>query len=297
MPAMREPSGLSWRALIGAVWRRVLTDDVVNRAAELAFWFLLGFFPMLLAVTSMVSMLGYAPGSQGALAKYLGPMLPSNASNLVGQVLAQTASAGRIWFSLIFALWSSSAATAGLIDTLNDIYELKETRTWWKSRLVAVALAVAMGVLLTAASIVVVYGPKLLDRISAGSAHLLVWKVALWPAAACLLIVALLGLYRFAPNVRKQQWKWLLPGSIVATITWLAVSVLFKLYVRHFGDFGVLYGSLGTLIVLMLWFYLSGIAILVGGEINATLEDAAAGHGIPGAKKRGQRSSRSGTLL
>jgi len=117
-----------------------------------------------------------------------------------------------------------------------------------------------------------------------------VWKVALWPAAACLLIVALLGLYRFAPNVRQQKWKWLLPGSVVAAVTWMAVSVLFKLYVRHFGDFGVLYGSLGTLIILMGWFYLSGIAILVGGEINAILEDAAAGRGVPGAKKRGQRA-------
>ena len=297
MPAMLESIGLSRQALIRVAWRRALTDNVVNRAAALAFWFLLGFFPMLLFVTSMVSIFGSAPGSQGTIAQYLGQVLPSSASSLVGQVLAQTAGTGRVWFSLLFALWSSSAATAGLIETLNVIYELKETRTWWKSRLVAVALAVAMGVLLTAASIVVVYGPALLDRISAGSAHLVIWKVALWPAAACLLFVALLGVYRFAPNVQEQQWKWLLPGSIVATITWMAVSVLFKLYVRHFGEFGMLYGSLGTLIILMLWFYLSGIAILVGGEINATLEDAAAGHGVLGAKTRGQRSSRSGTPL
>ena len=263
----------------------------MHRAAELAFWFLLGFFPMLLAVTSIVSMLGYAPDSQGTVATYLGHLLPSGASNLVRQVLAQTAGAGRAWFSLLFALWPSSSATAGLISTLNDIHELKESRTWWKSRLVAVALAVAMGVLLTAASIIVVYGPDVLDRISAGSAQNFVWKVALWPAAACLLIVALLGLYRFAPDVQEQKWKWLLPGSIVATVTWMAVSVLFKLYVGHFGDFGVLYGSLGTLVILMFWFYLSGIAILVGAEINVTLEDAAAGRGVPGAKRRGQREA------
>ena len=102
--------------------------------------------------------------------------------------------------------------------------------------------------------------------------------------------MALLGLYRFAPDIQEQNWKWLLPGSIVATVIWVAVSVLFKLYVRHFSDFGLLYGSLGTLIILMFWFYLSGIAILVGGEINVILEDAAAEHGVPGAKRRGQRS-------
>ena len=287
---MLQPVGLSQQELIRATWRGARSDNVVNRAAELAFWFLLGFFPMLLAVTSIVSMLGYAPSSQGILSTYMAQVLPSGASNLVRQVVAQTAGAERVWFSLLFALWSSSSATAGLIGTLNDIYQVKESRTWWKSRLLAVALAVAMGVLLTAASIIVVYGPNLLNMISGGSAHLFLWRAALWLAAACLLFVALLGLYRFAPNVQKQNWKWLLPGSIVAAVTWMAVSVLFKVYVRHFGDFGVLYGSLGTLIILMFWFYLSGIAILVGGEINAILEDAAAGRGVPKAKRRGDRS-------
>ena len=290
MAAMLQSVGLSRQALIRAAWRRAGSNRLVNRAAELAFWFLLGFFPMLLAVTSIVSMLGYTPGSHGLLATYLGQVLPSGASTLVQQVLAQTAGAERVWLSLLFALWPSSSAAAGMISTLNEIYELKESRPWWKSRLVGAALAVAMGLLLTAASIIVVYGPDLLDRISAGSAYRFVWKVALWPAAACLLIVALLGLYRFAPNVREQKWKWLLPGSVVAAIIWMAGSVLFKLYVRHFGDFGMLYGSLGALVILMVWFYLSGIAILVGGEINAILEDAAAGRGVPGAKKRGQRA-------
>jgi membrane protein len=188
-------------------------------------------------------------------------------------VLAQTTGSGRAWFSLLFALWSSSSATSGLIDTLNAIYGLKESRPWWKSRLIAVALAIAMGVLLTAALIILVYGPLVLDKISPGSAALYVWKIAQWPAAGLLLILALLGLYRFAPNLQQQKRKWLLPGSIVAAATWMTVSVLFKVYVRHFSHFGLLYGSLGTLIILMFWFYLSGAAILVGGVINAVLEE------------------------
>jgi len=279
---------LSWRELIRGVWRGTVSNNVVNRAAELAFWFLLGFFPMLLCVTSMVAMLSSAPGSQGTLMKYVGEVLPSAASHLVRQVLAQTTGSGRAWFSLLFALWSSSAATSGLIDALNAIYDVKESRPWWKSRLIAVALAVAMGVLLTAALILVVYGPVILYKIASGSATFNVWKIAQWPAAAVLLILALLGLYRFAPNIQEQKWKWLLPGSIVTAVIWMAVSVLFKLYIRHFSDFRLLYGSLGTLIILMFWFYLSGIAILVGGEINAILEDAAAKRRVPGAKRRGQ---------
>ncbi len=289
MAAILKLAGLSWRELIRAIWRGTVSNNVVNRAAELAFWFLLGFFPMLLSVTSMVSIINSAPGSQGTLMKYVGELLPSTATSLVRQVLAQTTGSGRAWFSLLFALWSSTSATSGLIDTLNAIYDVKESRPWWKSRLIAVALAIAMGVLLTAALIIVVYGPVILHKIAPGSATFNVWKIAQWPAAAVLLILALLCLYRFAPNIQGQQWKWLLPGSVVAVGIWMAVSVLFKLYIRHFSDFGLLYGSLGTLIILMFWFYLSGIAILVGGEINAILEDAAANRRVPGAKRRGQR--------
>ena len=284
-------TGLRWPKLIRAIWRASVETNVTNRAAELAFWFLLGFFPMLLAVTGMVAMISSAPGSQGTLMAYVGEVLPSGATSLVRQVLAQTTGSGRAWFSLIFAVWSSSSATSGLIDTLNAIYGLKEGRPWWKSRLIAVGLAIAMGVLLTAALTIVVYGPLVLSKISPGSAALYVWKIAQWPAAALLLILALLGLYRFAPNLKEQKWKWLLPGSMVAAITWMAVSVLFKVYVRHFSHFGMLYGSLGTLIILMFWFYLSGAAILVGGVINAVLEDAAAAHRVPGAKRRGHNTT------
>jgi membrane protein len=291
MAAVLKLAGLSWRQLIRAIWRGAAEANVANRAAELAFWFLLGFFPMLLSVTGIVSLIGPARGSQGTLMRYMGDVLPSSASNLVRQVLAQTTGSGRAWFSLLFALWSSSSATSGLIDTLNAIYGLKERRPWWKSRLIAVALAIAMGVLLTAALVIVVNGPVILHKIAPDWGVPYAWKIAQWPAAALLLISALLCLYRFAPDVQEQQWKWLLPGSIVAAAIWLAVSVLFKVYVRHFSHFGLLYGSVGTLIILMFWFYLSGAAILVGGEINAVLEDAAAKHGVPGAKTRGVRFS------
>jgi membrane protein len=282
-------TGLSCPELIRAIWRGSVETDVTNRAAELAFWFLLGFFPMLLSVTGMVSMIGSAPGSQGTLMTYVGKVLPSGASALVRQVLAQTTGSGRAWFSLLFALWSSSSATSGLIDTLNAIYGLKETRPWWKSRLISLGLAIAMGVLLTGALIIVVYGPLVLDKISPASSEMYVWTIAQWPAAALLLILALLGLYRFAPDLQEHKWKWLLPGSMVAAVAWMAVSVLFKVYVRHFSHFGLLYGSLGTLIILMFWFYLSGAAILVGGVINVILEDAAAEHSVPGANRHRQR--------
>lgn len=290
MPTVPKLAGLSWRELFRAIWREAAETHIANRAAELAFWFLLGFFPMLLSVVSMVSTLSSASDSQAILMKYVGEVLPSTASNLVRKVLAETAISGRAWFALLFALWSSSSATAGLIETLNEIYGVKESRPWWQCRLIAVGLALAMGVLLTAALMIVVYGPAILLHVLNVSSTLFVLKIAQWPAAAFLLILALLGLYQFAPNIRQQRLKWLLPGSVFAAVVWMVASILFKVYVRHFSHFGLLYGSLGTLVILMFWFYLSGIVILTGGEINAILEDAAAQHKIPGAKRRGQRS-------
>jgi membrane protein len=283
-------AGMGWRELTHMAWQDAIKSKIANRAAELAFWFLLGFFPMLMSVTSMVSMLSSAPDSQAILMRYIGEVLPSTASNLVRQVLASTTGSGRAWFALLFALWSSSSATAGLIDTLNEIYDIKKSRPWWKARLIALGLALAMGVLLTGALIIVVSGPAFLRNVSTNSATLYAWDIAQWPTAAFLLILALLCLYRLAPNIQEQKLRWLLPGSVFAAVVWMVASVLFKLYVRHISDFGLLYGSLGTLVILMFWFYLSGVVILTGGEINAILEDAAAKHKIPGAKRRGQRS-------
>jgi membrane protein len=274
MAALPRLAGLSLRKLLLLTWRGTISHNIANRSAELAFWFLLGFFPMLLSATSIVSMIGSAPGSQGSLMKFVGEALPSVASELVRKILEQTTGGGRTWFSLLFALWASSSATAGLMSTLNGIHDIKENRPWWKSRLIAVLLALVVGVALTTGLIVVVYGPEILRRVLPGPSTFYVGRIAQWPAAALLLILALLGVYRFAPSVEKPEWRWLVPGSVVATGMWIAISAVFKLYVRHLADFGLLYGSLGTLVILMFWFYLSGVAILVGGEINAILEEA-----------------------
>jgi hypothetical protein len=137
MPVVPKFAGLSWRELLRTTWQEAAKTNIANRAAELAFWFLLGFFPMLLSVVSMVSTLTSASDSQVILMNYVGEVLPSSASNLVQQVLAQTATTGRVWFALLFTLWSSSSATSGLIDTLNEIYGVKESRPWWLCRLIA----------------------------------------------------------------------------------------------------------------------------------------------------------------
>lgn len=229
---------------------------------------------MLVAVAGIASVIVGGSGSQATLTSYLGKALPSSASGLVAGILKQTTGGGRAWLSLLFALWSSSSAIPGVMTTLNVIYGIEEDRTWWKARLLALTLALATGALLVSTLVIVVHGPELLVAALPGTGSLWVWKIVQWPAAATLLMVALFCLYRFAPNLKEQKWQLLIPGSILSAAIWIVASVLFKLYVRHFSNFGLLYGSLGTLIILMFWFYLGGIAILVGGELNTTLENA-----------------------
>jgi len=290
MDSAREVAGLTGWRIIKSTVRVALREDIVNRSAALSFWFLLGFFPLLFAVFGLLAMIDSGHGSRGILLHSLSHMLPSNASGLVQQVLSKTT--GRaIGYSLVFSLWTASSATAGLMDALNGIYDLKEGRPWLKARLVSTALAVALVAALVIAVLLVAYVPIVLHAIAPGTTLVLLWRIVEWPIAAALLILALLCLYRFAPNVRDQQWKWLVPGSIVAAVIWAVVSFGFKIYIRNFSNYGVLYGSLGTLVILMFWFYLGGAAILIGGAMNSILEDAAAQRHVQGAKRRGQNSS------
>jgi membrane protein len=222
------------------VWLRTNNDRVLNRAAELAFWFLLGSFPMAVSVVSIASLFHPIGGSQGALMQYIGKVLPSSASGLVSTILGQTTGQGREWFTLLFALWSTSSATSGVMETLNAISDTKEQRSWWKAKVIAVILAIATGVLLTTALIAVLFGPELLLHLLPSVAGADVWKVAQWPAAGLLLVLALLCLYRFAPSA-KQRWTQIIPGSVIAAVIWIIASVVFRLYIRHFSGFGMLY--------------------------------------------------------
>ncbi|MDQ6735409.1 MAG: YihY/virulence factor BrkB family protein, partial [Nitrospirota bacterium] len=224
--------------ILHRVWIRTDNARVLNRAAELAFWFLLGSFPMAVSVVSIASLFHPIGGSQGTLMQYIGKVLPASASGLVSKILGQTTGQGREWFTLLFALWSTSSATSGVMETLNAISDAREERSWWKAKLIAILLAIAIGVVLTAVLITVLFGPELLLHLLPNVAGTDVWKIAQWPAAGLLLVLALLGLYRVAPSA-KQHWTQIIPGSVIAAMIWIIASLVFRLYVRHFSDFGV----------------------------------------------------------
>ena len=208
---------------------------------------------------------------------------------------------GLLTFGFAMALWSSSAAVVAVTDALNRVYDIDEGRPWWKVRLTAILLTIGLAAFVLVAMGLILVGPTLAEwlatRTGLGSVFEWTWKILQWPIVFALVATALAVLNYFAPDA-DQDWTWVSPGAVLATVLWLVASLAFKLYVANFANYNATYGSLGGIIVLMLWFYISGLAILVGAEMNAEIEHASPygkdpGEKVPGQKKKlGARAAR-----
>lgn len=279
-------SGFTFKEFVRRVWTEISEDDVFGRAAQLSYYFLLALFPLLLF---LVTLLGYFASSSSelrtSLLTSLGAVMPSSALDLVQTTMTEIttqAGGGKLSFGLLAALWAASNGMGAASQTLNIAYEVKERRPWWKVRLIAVGLTLLLAVVIVSALALVLYGGHIAELV-VGSVGLenwvaVVWKVGQWPLMLAFLLFALAALYYFAPDLREPQkrWQWITPGAVVAVVLWLIVSLAFRGYLHFFNTYSATYGSLGAVIILMLWFYFTGVAILVGGEINSELELAVA---------------------
>ncbi|MBA2525157.1 MAG: YihY/virulence factor BrkB family protein [Pyrinomonadaceae bacterium] len=289
--------GLTWRELGRRIWLEIYESDLFTRAAALSYYFLLALFPLLLFLTAL---LGYFAKAGTELRKnllsYLGRVVPRSASELIDTTIneiSNDAGGGKLSFGLLAALWFASYGMGAVSETLNAAYGVKETRPWWRVRLSAVGLTIVLAVLVISALALVLYGREIGDgvanRFGLGAAFTLVWNVLQWPIVMAFVLFAFALIYYFAPDLYHRKWYWITPGSVTGVALWLLVSVCFRVYLRYFDRYSVTYGSLGAVIILMLWFYLTGAAILVGGKVNAEIEHAAA-TGAPGAKLHGEKS-------
>ncbi len=290
--------GLSWKDLAKRVWAEMQDDDVFGRAAQLAYYFLLALFPLLLF---LVSLLGYFAGENSELRsdmfRYLSAVLPGEASDLVSKTISdvtQGSGGGKLSFGILAALWAASNGMGAVSDSLNVAYDVKESRPWWKSRLVAVGLTIALAVLIISALILVLYGHTIAEAVAGsfglGEAFEMTWKVVQWPVVLAFVVLGFGLIYYFGPDLHDAKWQWITPGAIIGVFLWLLVSFGFRTYLHFFNSYSATYGSLGTVIILMLWFYLTGAAILIGGEINSEIEHAMAEAGASDAKERGEKS-------
>jgi len=181
-----------------------------------------------------------------------------------------------------------------IIDTLNACYDIQEGRPWWKVRLTAILLTIAISVFILVSFALVLAGPtvaeKIADRFYLGAAFEWTWKIAQWPVIFALVSIAIAAIYYWGPDA-EQDWVWLTPGSIFATTCWLLASLGFKYYVANFASYTATYGAIGGVMILMLWFYISGLVILLGAEMNAEIEHASPygkdeGEKVPGQKRK-----------
>jgi membrane protein len=280
------------------IWAEIQADDVFGDAAKLAYYFLLALFPLLIFLTSAIGLvIGSGTGIRHALFNYLSQVMPSSAFQLIDNTMLEVSSAsgaGKLSFGLLATLWAAASGVGAMMESLNAAYEVKESRPWWKQRLVALGLTLVLSVLIIGAVVVIFGGSKIADYLGTQygftAAFVITWKILQWPIALAFMLLAFALIYFLAPDVRKQDWKWITPGSVVGVGLWLLVSFAFKGYLHFFDSYSKTYGSLGAVIVLMLWLYLTGAAVLIGGEVNAGIEHAAAEKGAADAKGKGVKS-------
>jgi membrane protein len=295
MASLWKLGGLNIKSLAKRVWSEAQHDEVFGRAAQLSYYFLLSLFPLLIFLTSVMGVvLGTDAGIRQRLFTYLSQVMPPAAFQLIESTLQEVSAASggsKISFGILAALWAASNGMGAVTEALNVAYDVKESRPWWKQRLTAIVLTIGLSILILAALGLVLSGGNIADGLAAkfamGSLFTLTWKILQWPIVLAAMLLAFAMIYYFAPDVRGQKWMWITPGAAVGVALWLLVSLGFRLYLAYFDSYSKTYGSLGAVIVLMLWLFFTGAAVLIGGEVNAEIEHAAAEAGVPDAKKSG----------
>lgn len=282
------------KELLARTFREVLDDDALGIAAQLAYYFFLALFPTLLFLIALASLFPLQDFT-GEVVRFLQPFAPQSIIDVIREQmvkLGESDDSGLLSLGLLGAVWSSSAAMVSICGALNRAYDIEESRPWWKVRLTAIFLTLGLGVFILLSFTLIIVGPEMADllasRFGLGEVFAWTWKVLQWPIAFALVAFGLALVYYFAPDA-DQDWVWITPGSIVATLLWIVVSLGFRIYIVNFGSYEASYGAVGAVIVLLLWFYLSGLVIVIGAELNSEIEHASPWGKKPGEKVPGQR--------
>jgi membrane protein len=280
---------ISWSAVLKRTVREFREDNVTDWAAALTYYGVLSIFPMLLALISVVGLIGQS--ATGPLLDNLRLFTPGPAKDILTNSvngLATHRSAGGIMFvvGLALALWSASGYVAAFMRASNAIWDAPEGRPFWKTIPLRYGVTVVTLLVLAAGAVaVVVTGPvaqRAGDLLGLGSTAVTIWDIAKWPVLVILFGLLLSFLYYAAPNVRHPGMRWVTPGGVLAIIVWIVASALFAVYVATFGSYSATYGTLAGAIVFLIWLWVSNIAILLGAEFDAELErERSIGKGHP----------------
>jgi membrane protein len=273
--------GLRISELGRRTWAEANEDDVFGRSAQLAYYFFFAIFPLAIFLIAIFGMVVGGSSAQEQLVNYLTRAVPSSASDIVRQTVEhsiQASGGGKLTLGILLALISASAGILAVMSALNIVYEVREGRSFIKQRGTAIGLTVATGVLVLIAVLLFTVGSNLAHHIAGGALYW-VWNIAQYPVAIAFLLLSYSLVYHYAPNVEHPEWHWITPGAAVGVFLWIIASLGLRVYLRFFNSYSATYGMLGTVMILLLWFYVSGMALLIGGEVNAIIERAGTARG------------------
>ena len=268
--------------------REFKEDELVDRAAALTYYGVLAVFPAILALVSVLGLVGQS--ATQPLIDNLGKVAPGPAKDIFTtavQNLQQSRGSGGVFFvvGLALALWSASGYVAAFMRASNAIYEVEEGRPIWKKLPVRLGVTLVLVVLLAVSALAVVLTGGLAQRagdlFGVGRSAVRVWDIAKWPVLVLIVSLMFAILYWVAPNVKQPGFRWVSPGGVVAVILWLIASAAFAVYVANFGSYNKTYGALAGVVIFLVWLWLSNIAVLLGAEFNAEVQrgrEIEAGH-------------------
>lgn len=267
------------------LYEKAFDEDIFSSAAQVGFYFMFALFPLLLFLISLMGIvLEKADDMRAELFGYLRQVMPGSAIDLVQKTLEEvvkSSSGGKLTLGFFIALWSASLGIDSVRVALNSVYKLKETRPYWKRKGASILLTLAIAVLIFIALGVIFYGSQFLalalSTLGLPIPSPMFLQILSFVVVAIVLTVAFALLYSFVPNHVPFAWNWISPGAIVAIILWVLASLAFRLYLHYFNSYAATYGSLGAIIILMLWLYITALAIIIGGAINAILNEFSEG--------------------
>ena len=278
--------GATLRRVARQTWNSILADHLFGHSAELGFYFLFALFPTLLCGASILGLAARSAHQiSDKLLEYLWLVLPTSALATVLNTFNETAAAassGKLTFGTIAAVWSASVGVSAIQDTLNVVFKLEERRSYIYGRICAILLTVLLIVLIGLGLGCMLMGDlaaalaehRIAEHWLSVTAGVIVRLVA-WAVSGCLLALSFAVLYFWAPDWRQRRWRWLTPGTVIGIAGWLFASLGLRVYLHFFNSYTVTYGSLGAVIILLIWFYFSGLMLLVGAEIDIAIEDPA----------------------
>lgn len=290
--------GLAKKQFAMRAWHELIADDVLGRAAQLAYFFLFALFPLGIFLSALI---GAFAGTHSHLAfrltREIVHFVPPSASELVRETIRHSlvgSGDGKVAFGIVVALFSASSGMAAMMDTLNTVFDVRESRSLMKRRGVSLLLTIALGILICIAILLITLGGKIAGALASGVFDP-IWDALQYPVAVLFLLLSFSMVYRYAPDIKGGRWRLFTPGAVTGLCLWIAVSFGLRHYLLHFNGYSD-YGTIGAVMVLMLWFYVTGLAFLIGGEVDAIIDRADTGrkkHGrsgpAPDLKRRGVR--------